>query len=334
MIGKQSLGRWAAALLILCAATPEPLFSFETDQYLALDAEIADSVGVVNAYLNRELETFLNRPGVDRLGCRQIPPRFFRYLFRGLLASRLQKFLKSDPGIDLFPKGLSYREHLHRSVYRKPVFPYVLPLSPTIRIGEVRFGLDKFGHLFGFGRSYYKHYIRARARGVGEQEALREVILRGLRFERFFVGGPADGVVSYGDLEANYQGLRLARDFCEGSRPIVREEGGSWRPARWIDLREYVTPLFDESYNNNHYSPPRWKRVRPILVAEYCDRFFSPAVQARMRRYEAIERRPNPSKRVIAEYFEGKGRNPQQRQSMRSICEPPAISPVLVTASQ
>ncbi len=254
--------------MVICAATSEPLLPFETDQYLALDAEIVDSADAVNAYLNRTLEVFLDRPSVGRLECRQIPPRFFRYLFRGLPASRLQKFLKSDAAIDLFPDGLGYREHLRKSIYRKPLFPYVLPLSPTIRIGEIRFGLDKFGHIFGFGRSYYKRYIRKRERGVGEEEALRAVILRGLHFERFFVGGVADGVFSYGDLEANYQGLRLARDFCEGERPIVKKVGGRWRPARGIDLRGVVTPLFDESYNNNHYPGQRWRRVRPILVSE------------------------------------------------------------------
>lgn len=304
--------------------------AFETDQYLALDAEIADSAEAVNAFLNVELELFLSGSKADRLGCRELPPRFYRHLFQGLLASRLQNFLKSDPSIDLFPDGIGYREHLRRSVYRRPSFPYVLPLSPTIRIGEVRFGLDKFGHLFGFGRRYYKHYQRRRARGDSQEEALRAAVRRGLRQERLFVGGWADGVFSYGDLEANFQGMELARAFCEGAEPLLERVENGWRVRRELDLREYVTPSFDESFNNNHYPGPRWKKVRPILEAEYCDRYFSETVQARLRRYRSIER-PNLSKQTIDEYFARKGKNPQKRHSMEEICPPPTSELAIAT---
>lgn len=339
MIGRCQQGRtvfrwlrWGVAALVLsCQATSDPVLAFETDQYLALDEQIADSAFAVNAYLNQELETFLSRPATGQLSCRQIPSRFYRHLFQGLLASRLQKYLKSDSAIDLFPDDLGYREHLRRSVYRRLSFPYVLPLSPTIRIGEVRFGLDKFGHLFGFGRRYYKHYVRLRARGGSEEEAVRAVVRRGLHQERLFVGGLADGVFSYSDLEANYQGMELARHFCHGESAYIERSSSRWSVRREIDLRTYVTPSFDESYNNNHYPRPRWNKVRPILVAEYCDRFFSPAIQARMKRYEVIDR-PNPSKQIIDEYFERKGRNPQQRQSMDSICERPAVATFATTA--
>ncbi|MCP4202324.1 MAG: hypothetical protein GY769_10360 [bacterium] len=339
MTGRSQRGRTVSgrlrfgvgALAVFWQVASGPALAFETDQYLALEAELVDSAEPVNAYLNAELEAFLARPAADRLSCRQIPPRFYRHLFQGLLASRLQKFLKSNPAVDLYPKGVGYREHLRRSVYRKPAFPYVLPLSPTIRIGEVRFGLDKFGHLFGFGRRYYKQYSRLRARGRSEEEAIRAVVRRGLHQERLFVGGWADGVFSYGDLEANYQGMELARRFCRGESPLLERSDRQWHRRRMIDLREYVTPSFDESYNNNHYPAPRWKKVRPILVAEYCDRFFSPIVQARMRRYEAIDR-PNPSKRIIAEYFARKGRSPQQRQSMDAICNRPTDSILATTA--
>ncbi len=313
--------RAGVALAALSALAAPDSQAFETDQYLALDAEISDSAEAVNAFLNQELDRFLVSAEAGRLGCSELPPRYYRHLFQGLLASRLQNFLKSDPAVDLFPDGVGYREHLRLSVYRRPSFPYVLPLSPTIRIGEVRFGLDKFGHLFGFGRRYYKHYLRRLARGDSQEAAIRVVVRRGLRQERFFVGGWADGVFSYGDLEANYQGMELARDFCEGENPLVERAVDAWRRRRDVDLREYVTPSFDESFNNNHYPGPRWKKVRPILEAEYCDRYFSPVVQARLRRYRMIDR-PNLSKRTIEEYFERKGRNPQKSHSMEQICRP------------
>ncbi|MFQ5528416.1 MAG: hypothetical protein ACE5GX_19455 [Thermoanaerobaculia bacterium] len=315
--------------LLACWFLAAGAAAFETDQYLALEVELADSAAPVNAFVNRELEAFLSRPGLDRMACRRIPTRFYRHLFQGLMASRLQKHLKNEPTIELFPDDLGYREHLKRSVYRRPSFPYVLPLSPTIRIGEVRFGLDKFGHLYGFGRRYYNHYLRLRSRGLSEKEAVRAVVRRGLRQERFFVGGIADGVFSYGDLEANYQGMRMARDFCEGPDPYLDRLPGGWRVRREIDLQDYVTPSFDESFNNNHYPRTRWKKVRPILQAEYCERYFSRQVQARLSRYRALDR-PNPSKEVIRDFFARKG-DPQRLQSMEAICERRA--PVAVSAT-
>ena len=322
MTGKYHIGLLAIAGWVLVTMQARPAGSFETDQYLALDIEIEDSAAVVNKYLNDELEGFLERPSVGRLECKGVVTAFYRSLFRGLLASRLQRFLKSEPRVDRFPDGLRYRDHLRRSIYRKPWFPFILPLSPTIRIGEVRFGLDKIGHLFGFGRRYYKQYERLRARGLSDDEAVRRVVRRGLQQERFFVGGWADGVFSHGDLEANYQGMKLAMSFCRGEDRVLERAPVRWHLRRRIDLRNYVTPSFDESYNNSHYPGPRWKRVRPILIAEYCDSYFSPAVQARMKRYQEIDR-PNPSKRVIEAYFVSKGRDPQGSQAMRSICNRP-----------
>lgn len=311
----------AVAVTLALAGAPRG-WAFETDQYLALEVELADSAAPVNAYLNRELTEFLDRPAADRLTCEQVPTRFYRHLFRGLMASRFQKFLKSDPSIDLFPDDLSYREYKRRSVYRRPSFPYVMPLSPTIRIGEVRFGLDKFGHLFGFGRRYYKRFVRLRSGGLPVARAVEAVVRRGLYQELTIVGGLADGVFSYSDLEANFQGMELARHFCEGERPYISRSRGRWKVERRLDLRRYVTPSFDESYYNNHYPWPRWKKVRPILESEYCEPYFSSAVQARMERYRSIDR-DNASKQLVHEYFERKGKNPQRRHSMEAICPPP-----------
>lgn len=318
-LGEARRGLVSFAFWLFFAALAVPAASFETDQYLALEAEIEDSAEIVNRFLNQELQVFLDKPRVARLECRQLPILFYRSVFRDLFSSRLQKFLKNDPGVDRFPDGWSYRKHLSRSIYRKPWFPFFLPLSPTIRIGEVRFGLDKFGHFFGFGRRYYRRYQNLRARGLSEDEAERRVVRRGFHEERLIVGGLADGVFSHADLEANYQGMELAKAFCHGDNPYVDRLEGKWRPQREIDLREYVTPSFDESYNNNHYPRPRWNRVRPILATEYCDIYFSPAVQARMARYRQLDR-PNASKRFVEDYFAAKGRDPQAHQSMSSIC--------------
>jgi hypothetical protein len=315
------------AVLVLAAVllVASRLEAFETDQYLALESSLADSAVPINHYLNAQIEVVLERINAQKrpLRCEEIPPRVYRRLFQNLLSSRLKRFLNRSPEIDRFPSDdVGYWRYLKESVYRKPMFPFILPLAATLQVGEVRVGIDKFGHMFGLGRRYYLRYQRGRRRGLGEEEALSRVIEWGLRLEKVLVGGLSDGVFSFGDLEANFQGMRLAREMCEGNRPYLERRGGSWALARQVDVRNYVNPGMDESFNTNYYPRGRWKKVRPILASEYCRKLQSPIVRARVERYREIDE-PNVSRRVVADYFSQRGRDPQREHSVASICGPP-----------
>ena len=311
-----------AVLLIICCG---PSQAFETDQYLVWGYELDDSAEILNEYLNENLEIYLdrlNRKKPERVGCEEIPPRIYRYLFRGLYSSRLREFLKSHPEIDRWPDSdVGYWQYLGNSLYRKPTFPFFLPLSRSIRVGDVYMGTDKFGHLFGFGRRYYLRFHRALENGRTEEEALRTVILWGLRLEQTLVGGLSDGVFSHADLEANFQGLRLARNMCEGDSPYLVMANGTWRLTRKVDLRDYVNPAFDETYNTNQYPWFRWGLVKPILIEEYCPIWQSPAIQERLTRYRELDRR-SFSREVVDQHFRRNNEDLQREQSLEAICPP------------
>ncbi len=313
---------WLLAMLVPAG----PLAALETDQYLAWEQPLADSREAVNTFVNQGIERVLERLERRRreIPCQAIPHRVYRHLFGSLISSPIRRFAHGHPAVERIPGSeVGYWGYLKASVYRRPAFPFLLPMSRTIEVAGVRLGADKLGHMFGFGRRYYARYLRARRRGLSEEEAVRRVVLWGIRMERIFVGGLSDGVFSYADLEANFQGLRLARALCEGDRPHLQRGTGGWRLARPVDLGDYVNPYFDESYNTNHYPRYRWKRVRPILVEEVCPRRHQPAVEARMRRYRQLEG-TNPSRRAIAAYFARRGRDPQAEQSLAAICPPAA----------
>jgi len=70
-------------------------------------------------------------------------------------------------------------------------------------------------------------------------------------------------------MEANYQGLRLALAFSSGEAPLFYRENGAWRYRGGLDIRDYITPEMDESYNPSEYAPWRGRRVNPILDARY-----------------------------------------------------------------
>jgi uncharacterized protein YneF (UPF0154 family) len=62
----------------------------------------------------------------------------------------------------------------------------------------------------------------------------------------------------------------------------------------------------------------RKRIVLNTLEKKYCDKFYLPEVQKRFETYQKYE--PSFSQKIIREYFEKKGKNPQQEQSIQSLC--------------
>jgi hypothetical protein len=146
------------------------------------------------------------------------------------------------------------------------------------------------------------------------------------------VGGLVDGVVSHGDLEANYQGMRLARDLCEERPPHLTKVAGKWTLSKAIDVRRYVNPAFDETYNHSYFTKWRWKRVKPIIEREYCPKFRQPRVQEMMRSYSS--RDPGSVSREILSELASKNRlTERERQSLEAICAEHDVNIGLETAA-
>ena len=136
-----------------------------------------------------------------------------------------------------------------------------LALSPMIQMGEQLVGIDKLEHMFGMGFSYFKrHYIGGKA--------LRNVLKRGIALEKTILGGNmlATGVFSYGDLAANFNGMRFwnhmlqKRDDVLGAAknigPYVSCKNKKWVvvESNPIDLTKYIDASMDESINCNKFA--------------------------------------------------------------------------------
>jgi len=247
----------ACLLAVLCRAAS----GAETDQFLLWDRELADAAPEINAFLNDAVGDFL-----ERANARSRPYRtpeaatiaLFKYLFAGLHGSRVRTFVNTSPEVDRYPpRDTSIWRYQRMSLYHGLSFPFVLPMGRTVRVGEVYLGSDKFGHLLGFGRRYFQRYLRHRAHGASHDEAVDRVIDWGRVNEVSFVGGITDGIIAHADLEANYQGLRLALDCARSPAPYLARRDGQWVLTRPIDLRDYITPDFDESWNVCHFMGQR-----------------------------------------------------------------------------
>lgn len=294
----------------------------ETDQFLTWEIELADCSKQFNAFLNDEIQKFLDRLNrrTRPLNCpRELTQELYFYFFQGLHSSRARAFVRDSEAVDRYPgEELSTFRYQRMSIHRGFSFPYILPMARTIRLGEVYLGIDKIGHFFGFGRRYFQRYWRHIDQGLDEETAIERVVRWGIHHEENMVGKLVDGIFSHGDLEANFQGFLMARDICGGPEPHILNEGGVWRLVRPVDILPFITPDLDESYNTSHYWAMRRRTVLPILKAEYCHKRDGPIVRPRFERY--AQWKPSFSKQVIDRYFEERGENPQREQSLEAIC--------------
>jgi hypothetical protein len=306
----------------------------ETDQFLVWDVELEDSTDAINEYLNRELSAFaeIKNASEQPCDCPQFALDYFDYIFAGRLTARFKDFIRTSEDVDVFPpRSVSNFEYNRMSIYRGIAFPFILPMAPTLRVGDVYFGDDKFGHVFGLGKRYYRKYLNYLDLGMSEAEATDRVIRWGILSENTLVGAGIDGIFSHADLEANYEGLRMARRFCEGNTPYVAHDGTRWQLRHEIDIGDYVNPYFDESYNVPHFWGRRRDLVPALIRERYAQRADHPLVIERFKRYEQ-SLPASPSVNLVRDYFLERGRMPQREQVYTALDLPPDY-PITILAS-
>ena len=57
------------------------------------------------------------------------------------------------------------------------------------------------------------------------------------------------------------------------------------------DIRDYVSPAWDETFNLSYPERTTWKRTSKVLRGEYCALKESPIVRARFAYYEKMKKR-------------------------------------------
>jgi hypothetical protein len=309
--------------ILSIAATPQ-IAALETDQYYSWGREIEDSTDVVNAKFNLELQRAIDSFVEPPEQCMDIPVRF-RKNMRFLLFHHVQMWAMNTSLVSRIPvdadEDLVFRKtnlyHNH-GVFDPGMW---MTFTPTIEINGIRIGTDKLSHFVSSGWTYYSSYQRALKKGKSPAEAELAAVRRGLIEEKLVLGKATAGILSLADLEANYQGMHFYLDLCEGDDPILAPEGDSWKLARRVDLRTYVHPGWDESYNPCIYSNGRWEKVKPGLQ-QYCDRRNDPQVVEMHRAYRAAER-TTVVQEVVAELVAA-GQLPDPAQfSLDANCPPP-----------
>lgn len=282
--------RWAVAVVLAMTAGVSVL-ALESDQYYASARPLEDSSDEINAQINRQIRETLERLNGNHGGgpvpcsraARKIASAFKMFIFQDI-----ELWALNTTRVPRIPSTPEEELHYRRvSMFRKtsPIdFGASLPPVPTIEIDGIRIGTDKLSHFFAEGWRYHRRYLRALKSGLPPVQAEERAMRIGFYLEKTLLGLRTSGIFSFGDLEANYKGMLFYRSFCDVPEPALVQDGNGWSLARPIDLRDYVTPEWDESYKNPVFSKRRWKKVRPVLRG-YCPLLYDPLSSARHASY-------------------------------------------------
>jgi len=259
------------------------LMAAEVDQFSNRDIKIDDSLKIVNDKSNQYLQKAIKNLKSRGAGCNE--PELYTELlksFENHINGDISKWMMSSKEIskaNLLIKDSIYREWtmLDGVVLGRPgADSSPLAMSPIIRFGDTRFGIDKLEHMFDRGYAYFDdHY--------NKKESIEEVLVNGLRWEKILYGGQfyGTGVVSYGDLSANLNGMRFWNDMLKKERDLLGREitpyltckDNNWVQTNKIDFSLYVDESFDEGVNCSQYATDKAKvkmknSVAKILTAD------------------------------------------------------------------
>jgi len=243
-------------LLSLMSGVSSSAFASETDQYFAWGKAVPDSTKELNKFYNKIMANVIanvnSKTDRKQYSCERVASFISKNSVRE--AHLIELFPWRVEGVYMVPgtpaEILRFRSE---SMYGNPDASHIRLLTsfsgPTIEVNSVRHGTDKPQHFFGTGYRYFQTYLKAKAEGASEEEALIKSIEYGIETENGVLGLKVGGVFSPGDLEANFQGSEFYRDLCTRENPLLTQDSQGEFSVRvpGFDWKQYVNPYWDES---------------------------------------------------------------------------------------
>lgn len=237
----------------------------EVDQYTKRQETIEDSSILLNEKANAAILSAIKQANDKNRGCNEEElydelREYFSNHFKG----KLTKDILSDPRIVKRVIGLPESIYQDWTMWDGIGMGFALfgksglTMSGVMRVGDQTIGTDKLEHMFGQGFVYFKkNYLK-------EQGKIRAV-KRGIFGEKFLLGGNkiGNGVFSYGDLGANFNGMRFWNHMLQLRNDVLGVEhnfgpyitcaNNQWVEAKKIDFKNYIDDSMDESINCSKY---------------------------------------------------------------------------------
>jgi len=296
-----TLGR-IILVLTLGISLMQALWAEETDQFTLTPTELFDIGPSTSARLYETLESVVAQTNAQ---IRLYEPKAAHSRFAKKKLAKLRKdtyianlfYTRTGPGHPRWMRDMNYPAHTlperfkesrpWKTIYwlvfsQSPLF--IIGLAPTINMYNHYFGMDKLGHFFMQGHTYYTLYNFWIDHGKSAEQAHAAIVLYGQILEQTYLGTMINGVYSNGDLAANYSGwkfyMNLGHSIKIGDKtlpPLLILNGNKWEIAKHVDkynfLKTYLTDNLNEAWNPSRYSFMRGQIRRH--VKERCPEWIS-----------------------------------------------------------
>jgi len=239
-----------------------------------------DASKVINEKFNSMLAESVkeqNKNSLVRKKCTKVVAKAGDIFKKGT-ESKIGRWLRDTYKVDQRPRAINGKGHSYydQSIYYDPKVPDIWPmtilkkLAPIVNVNGVYVGGDKIGHMTGVGLSMYTTYLTSRKFGRSVKKAEKKAFDLSYFTEITILGGMGSKVISFGDLEANYQGYKMFRDLCEKGY-VAKDTKGQWHLKRKINLSNYINPYMNEIFNPSVYTKKRRKLVVKNMNQKYCN---------------------------------------------------------------
>jgi hypothetical protein len=254
-----SIFRNILSLIILIA--PFVVIGAEVDQYTFREEEIKDSSELLNEKSNASISKAVQLANTTSLNCDENALYDeLRVYFNNHIKGKLTKDIIQDENIS--KRFVSLKDSVYQDwtlwdgigMGSVALNKTVVTMSGEMKVGEHYIGVDKLEHMFGQGFFYFKqNYL--------SEKGIVKSLKTGVAKEKTILGGNkiGNGVFSYGDLSANFNGMRfwnhvlLKNDDILGADrnlgPYIICSNDKWKQVEKVDFKNYMDDSMDEGIN-------------------------------------------------------------------------------------
>lgn len=235
------------------------LFADETDNFTYSKIELKDSSQIINEKFNYYLQKGIDDANLLNKGNdkKVLYKSLKKYINDKTSDESIITDLYKDKSLDIIGikksdsiyKNWTLREGL--SLGKKNTF-----IGSVVNFNGVQIGVDKLEHMFRTGRILFGAWDRG--------WEFNHVLKLSYFMEKWLLGGNRIGasIISYGDLSANFNGIRLWNDLLGNYpdplgrqiSPYIVFENNFWYLQNEVDLNNYIDDSFNERINNSIFS--------------------------------------------------------------------------------
>ena len=209
-------------LLFLCVFTACLSFSIiaanatEVDSYTYTRFLKDGAVFEINDEINRLMEEAIREANQDDIHNSEDLYRILNKFLGELIVTQIEEIIeqKNDGRV----LKLDIRDSIYSDMWTfwAPSLMLSQKIGGVFKVDEYIIGTDKLGHFVSQGYTYFKIcYLKG--------EGIEEALLFGINSELTYFGFLTTGIYSYGDLVANFQGLRFWNDILSEHPDILGE---------------------------------------------------------------------------------------------------------------